>query len=153
MDQTDQLVCLKTKWQGREAYRLCNDLVELITLTGGGHIAEFRFARQSGLPTLNPLWIPNWKTIEPYRYRPKLHAARYGPPTTGKLISGIVGHNPCLDYFGPPSDEEAAQGLSIHGEAPSAQWRKAQAHVTSRRMALTLAVRLPVAGLQFSRAI
>lgn len=153
MNQKDQLACLKTKWHGREAYALSNDLVQLITLTGGGHIAELRFTRESGFPTLNPLWIPNWKTIEPYRYRPRLHAARYGPPATGKLISGIVGHNLCLDYFGAPSDEEAAQGLSIHGEAPSARWRKTETRVAPHRVALTLSVRLPVAGLQFSRAI
>jgi hypothetical protein len=91
--------------------------------------------------------------MEPYQYREKLHAERYGAPVTGKLISGLVGHNLCLDYFGPPSDEEAKQGLSHHGEAPSAKWQKSGARATSEYAALELTVRLPVAGLRFSREI
>ncbi len=153
MNKNNLLACLKTKWQGREAYALRNDLVELITLTGGGHLAEFRFGNKTGYPSLNPFWIPNWKTIEPYHYVPKRHAARYGPPATGKLLSGIVGHNLCLDYFGPPSEAEATQGLSIHGEAPSLRWRKTRASVTPRRTALTLSVGLPTSGLEFSRVL
>jgi len=140
-------------WQGREAYMLSNSLLQMTNLTGGGHIAELRFADGSGFPTLNPLWIPNWKGIEPFQYRTKAHAKRYGPTTEGKLLSGIAGHNICLDYFGPPSEEEAAQGLSTHGEAPSLKWRKSSARLTSRQLSLTLSVHLPEAGLQFSREI
>jgi hypothetical protein len=137
----------------REAYVLANDLVRLVTLTGGGHIAEFCFHQDSGFSTLNPLWVPPWKTIEPYRYQEKLHAARYGKALTGKLLSGLVGHNICLDYFGPPSEEEAQQGLSIHGEAPSAKWQKSGGRATSNDAALELSVGLPVAGLHFRREI
>jgi hypothetical protein len=125
----------------------------MVNLTGGGHIAEIRFGDGSGFPTLNPLWIPNWKGIEPFQYRAKAHAKRYGPMLEGKLLSGIVGHNICLDYFGPPSKEEAAQGLSTHGEAPSLKWRKSSARLTARQLSLTLSVRLPDAGVQFSREI
>ncbi len=147
------MVCSRTRWQGRQAYVLGNDLVRLVTLTGGGHIAEFCFQKSSGFPTLNPLWVPPWKTIEPYRYREKLHGGRYGPTLTGKLLSGIVGHNLCLDYFGPPSEEEAQRGLSIHGEAPSAKWQRSGRRATSKYAALELTVRLPVAGLRFRREI
>ncbi len=94
------LGCSKAKWHGREAFVLVNDLVHLVTLTGGGHIAEFRFRERKGLSTLNPLWVPPWKTIEPYHYRPGQHAARYGSPATGRTLSGITGHNLCLDFFG-----------------------------------------------------
>ena len=153
MAKAHHLVCSKTRWQGREAYTLSNGLLQMVNLTGGGHIAEFRFAKQSGLPTLNPLWFPNWKGIEPFQYRSKDHSKRYGPISEGKLLSGIAGHNICLDYFGPPSEEEAAQGLSTHGEAPSLKWRKSGARLTARQLSLTLSVRLPEAGLQFSREI
>jgi len=153
MQLKGDLFCSRTSWRGRQAYALGNSLVRLVTLTGGGHIAEFCFQESSGFPTLNPLWVPPWKTVEPYRYREKLHAARYGAPVTGKLISGLVGHNLCLDYFGPPSDEEAKQGLSIHGEAPSIRWLKSGTQATSEYAALELTVRLPVAGLRFSREI
>ena len=33
-----------------------------------------------------------------------------------------MGHNLCLDIFGPPSDEESIAGLSAHGEAPVAPY-------------------------------
>jgi hypothetical protein len=105
------------------------------------------------LPVLNPLWVPPWKSIEPYQYRAEKHAAEYGPINEGKLLSGIAGHNICLDYFGPPSEEEAAQGLSTHGEAPSARWQRTKLRATSQDVSLTLAVPLPVAGLRFSREL
>ena len=41
-----------------------------------------------------------------------------------------------VDYFGPPSEEEAAQGLSTHGEAPSLKWRKSSARLTARPVKL-----------------
>jgi hypothetical protein len=116
--------CIPISWQGRNAFQLGNDLVRLITLTGGGHIAEFRFAEDTGFPSLNPLWVPPWPTIEPYTYREKIHASQYGSITEGKLLSGIVGHNICLDYFGSPSPQEAKGGLSQHGEAPNVKWHK-----------------------------
>ncbi len=153
MKPTEEIFGRKTVWQGREAYLLGNDRVRMVNLTGGGHIAEFRFAESTGHPTVSPLWVPPWKTIEPYRYRPKVHASRYGTITEGKLLSGLVGHNICLDYFGSPSEQEAAQGLSQHGEAAVAKWQKTHLRVASRSVALTLSVRLPVAGLHFSREI
>lgn len=148
-----QLACSKTQWNGRAAYTLHNDQVQLVTLPGGGHIAEFQFLPGSGLPVMNPFWVPAWKSIEPYEYRAEKHSTIYGPSNEGKLLSGIAGHNICLDYFGPPSEEEAAQGLSTHGEAPSAKWQKTRLRATSQEVSLTLAVRLPVAGLRFSRQI
>jgi len=150
---TTKLACAKTTWNGREAYTLHNDLVQMVTLPGGGHIAEFQFRAETGVPVLNPLWVPHWKSIEPYQYRADKHAATYGSSNEGKLLSGIAGHNICLDYFGPPSEEEAAQGLSTHGEAPSAKWNKTKLRTTTKDVALTLAARLPVAGLRFSREL
>jgi hypothetical protein len=151
MRRANELYCEKTSWQGRRAYALENGLVRLVTLMGGGHIAELRFSDSSRLPTLNPLWIPPWKTIEPYAYNPKAQASRYGALPEGKLLSGLVGHNLCLDYFGPPSPEEVRQGLSQHGEAPSSRWRKSGLSVTARDVRLTVSVKLPVAGLRFRR--
>jgi len=153
MPKSQQLVCSKTKWHGREAYTLGNGVLQTVTLTGGGHIAEIRFTDGSGLPTLNPLWVPPWKGIEPYQYSARYHAKRYGPTLEGKLLSGIAGHNICLDYFGPPSQAESAQGLSTHGEAPSLKWRKSSQHLGAGRVSLTLSVRLSESGLEFSRAI
>jgi hypothetical protein len=151
--KTRLLRCSEAKWHGREAFVLANDLVHLVTLVGGGHIAEFRFREATGSSVLNPLWVPPWKTIEPYRYRARQHSRCYGSPATGRMLSGITGHNLCLDFFGSPSEEEARQGLSIHGEAPSLRWRKADADVRRQEVRLKLAVRLPVAQLRFEREL
>lgn len=145
--------CDKELWRGREAYRLSNGLVQLIALLGGGHIAEFRFTGAGGESTLNPLWTPPWQTMEPYRYREQVHARSYGSTLEGKLLSGLVGHNLCLDYFGAPSPAEAAQGLSQHGEAPSLRWRRAGQAASGARVKIGLSVRLPAAGLRFQREI
>ena len=150
---TAKLTCEPTIWHGRHAYLLENDLIRLVTLTGGGHIAEFRFREESGLSKVSPLWTPPWKGIEPYLYREDVHAAKYSAPPTGQLLSGIAGHNLCLDYFGGPSDEEAKQGLPIHGEAGISLWHGTRAEAKGQEAILEMSVKLPVAGLRFTRQI
>lgn len=145
--------CSRISWQDRAGYAIENDLIRLVALTGGGHIAEFRFREGLTLPTVNPLWRPPWKTIEPYEYKEKIHGSLYGGIDTGKTGSGIVGHNICLDYFGPPSPEESKHGLSIHGEAPCARWRATRISAKQGLAKLEMTVQLPVAGLQFTRRI
>lgn len=145
--------CKRTLWRGRKAYVLGNRTIQLTTLTGGGHIAEFRFDDTTTAPAVSPLWVPPWPTIEPYRYRQNIHSREYGSITEGKLLSGLAGHNICLDFFGPPSAEEALRGLSEHGEAPWSKWRETGVSVGPRRVSLTLSVRLPVAQLRFTREI
>ena len=143
----------RSKWRERESYVLSNDLIRLVTLTGGGHVAEFRFEGSSGSSTLNPLWVPPWKTIDPHQYDPCKHASKYGSPMEGKLLSGLTGHNICLDYFGSPSQEEAAQGLTQHGEAASGKWRIVGQRTGAAAASVKLAVPLPAAGLRFTREI
>src|SRR5580658_9480768 len=105
------LFCNRSTWNGRSAYALGNHVVCLTTFMGGGHIAEFQLENPDGSRTVSPLWVPPWKTIEPYQYKENIHQRDYGTITEGKLLSGIVGHNICLDYFGSPSVEEAQLGL------------------------------------------
>jgi hypothetical protein len=132
---------------------MSNGIVRLIVLTGGGHIAEMHLERAKGARSVNPLWTPPWKTIEPYRYRDSQHRRRFGPLIEGKLLSGIAGHSLCLDYFGLPSVEEAAHGLSLHGEAPVARWRVVQSRRTGDALSLEMSVRLPTAQLQCQRRV
>ncbi len=148
-----QLHCHRTSWKGRNCYVLGNSLVRLKILMGGGHVAEFRLNSQSGGAGVNPLWVPPWRTIEPYRYRGQIHSKEYGTSVEGKCLSGIAGHSLCLDYFGLPSQEEVKQGLSLHGEAPSAKWTKKGLSISGKRVRLSVAVELPLAGLNFGRAI
>lgn len=151
MPQKSSLSCKPTIWHGRKGYVLTNDSVQLVTLTGGGHIAEFRFVDSSPFSHLNPLWVPPWKTMEPFNYREKVHSRPYGSLLEGKLLSGITGHNICLDYFGPPTQAEVKQGLSQHGEAPMVKWGKTSSRTGSQNTSLTLSAHLPAAGLSFSR--
>ncbi|HXH50067.1 MAG TPA: hypothetical protein VNM47_12050 [Terriglobia bacterium] len=151
MPRNSSLKCLPTVWHGRKAYLLENGAVRLVTLTGGGHIAEFRFDDASPFSHLNPLWVAPWKTMEPYNYREKLHSRSYGSLLEGKLLSGIAGHNICLDYFGPPTQAETMQGLSQHGEAPMLKWRKTDSRTDHQKTSLTLSTHLPAAGLSLSR--
>jgi hypothetical protein len=150
MKPSSELFCKKSEWRGRKAYAIGNSVVRLTTLTGGGHIAEFQLEDS---PRVSPLWVPPWRTIEPHQYQEKKHKRDYGTITEGKLLSGLVGHNICLDYFGSPSVEEAKQGLSQHGEAPWSKWSEREVSRSSQRAALELSVRLPVSGLRFSREI
>jgi hypothetical protein len=140
----------KGKWRGRESFTLSNGSLRLVTLTGGGHIAELNYAEES---SVSPLWIPPWTTIEPHSYRERRHGADYGTITEGKLLSGLTGHNICLDYFGSPSAEESKQGLSQHGEAPSSLWIPARRRISDSEATLALRTRLPVARLDFEREI
>jgi hypothetical protein len=153
MKRSNPLFCKRTSWQGRTGYVVGNQVLRLTTLTGGGHIADLRLENVAGPAGVNPLWTPPWRTIDPHQYRERNHLADYGSITEGKLLSGIVGHSICLDYFGLPSAEEAKHGLSLHGEAPSSKWRRSGMTLSSQRVALTLSVDLPVSGLGFSREI
>src|ERR1700746_3017858 len=91
-----------TSWKGRQGYRLCNGLIKLTVLLGGGHIADFRFC---GSPR-NVLFESPWTTIEPSAYAPGLHSGKYGKSPVGKFLSGFTGHALVLGYFGMPSPEE-----------------------------------------------
>lgn len=153
MKPATPLFCKPVSWNGRKAYLLGNQLIRLTMLTGGGHIAEFQLENFDGSRSMSPLWVPPWKTIDPHQYREKIHGRDYGTITEGKLLSGIVGHNICLDYFGSPSVEEAKSGMSQHGEAPCSKWTRSRISRSPQKLALEMSVRLPVAGLHFRREI
>ena len=129
-------------WKGRDAMRLANGVVELIALTEGGHLAEFRFLEQNGAPSQNVFWEAPWITAE----------------STEKQLeelsqtAGFTGHALCLDYFGPPSADEAAAGLPLHGEAAAKYWKVIQPTKTTEAVC-QWNVQLPVAHLLFTRKI
>jgi hypothetical protein len=130
-------------YRSRSAVSIENDQVRVTVLREGGHIAEI-LHKASGV---NPLWTPPWPSIEPSQYRPELHP-EYGCNTESKLLSGIMGHNLCLDIFGGPSDEEAAAGMGVHGEGSVAAY-----NVQSSGDSLHMAACFPLAQLRFERTI
>jgi hypothetical protein len=99
-------------YRGRRAASIENEHLRVTVLGEGGHIAEV-LDKRSGI---NPLWTPHWDSIEPSTFDASRHAS-YGGAADGPLLAGIMGHNLCLDIFGGTSPEEAAAGLTAHGEA------------------------------------
>jgi hypothetical protein len=131
------------RYRERRAVQIENDLVRVTLLVEGGHIAEI-LHKPSGV---NPLWTPPWPSIEPSTYNPAGHP-QYGSDAESKLLAGIMGHNLCLDIFGGPSEEEAAAGLTVHGEASVVPYV-----ISSGGTALTARAELPQAGLRLERRI
>ena len=85
-------------FRGRQAVALSNDHIELIVLTGGGHIAAVRSAGGG----VNALWEPHWATVDP-NLRSFIDADVFGDSLEGQLLSSIAGHNLCIDVFGEQS--------------------------------------------------
>jgi hypothetical protein len=102
----------KSLYRGRRGATIENGDLRLTVLEGGGHIAEV-LHKSTGV---NPLWTPPWPSIEPADYQASTDTT-YGAGVESQLLSGIMGHNLCLDIFGGPSAEEFAAGLQPHGEA------------------------------------
>ncbi len=132
-----------TTFHNRRAAQIANDAIRLTVTVEGGHIAEI-LHKATGV---NPLWIPPWPSIEPSTWSREKNP-EYGDDAESKLLAGIMGHNLCVDLFGAPSDEEAAAGMSVHGEASILPY---QISFTSREM--TASCFLPQAQLQFERRI
>jgi hypothetical protein len=130
-------------YRGRRAVSIENADLRVTVTREGGHIAEV-LDKATGV---NPLWSPPWPSIEPSSYDPARHP-EYGGNAESKLLAGILGHNLCLDLFGGPSAEEAAAGMTVHGEASVALYDIAAGAGT-----LTQSVELPVSQLGFTRTI
>ena len=65
---------------GRAGYRLNAEWGHVSVLQGGGHICELSL---NSVPGVNPLWRPQWTTIDPGLYTPSKHRRVYGPPPGG----------------------------------------------------------------------
>jgi len=117
--------------------------LRVTVLEEGGHIAEI-LDKRSGV---NPLWTPPWPSIEPSSYD-RLADTQYGSGTDAKLLAGIMGHNLCLDIFGGPSPEEAAAGITAHGDGSVEPYE-----VETYGTGLTMQARLPLAQLRVERRI
>jgi hypothetical protein len=134
-----------TTYRGRRAATIENEAVRLTVLVEGGHIAEV-FDKQTGI---NPLWTPPWPSLEPSAYDPAVHGGAYGGGSDARLLAGIMGHNLCLDIFGGPSTDEAAAGLTEHGDGPVAAYEIAQ----STSADLIMRALLPLGRVRFERRL
>ena len=132
-----------TNYRKRKAHSIENERLRVTVTQEGGHIAEI-LHKPTGV---NPLWTPPWPSIEPSSYDLARHP-EYGNDAESKLLAGILGHNLCLDLFGPPSPEEAAAGITVHGEASVEPY-----DIHSDDTTLEQHCTLPNAGLHFDRNI
>lgn len=130
-------------YANRKAHSIENEHLEVVVTVEGGHIAAIR-DKASGI---NPLWRPPWPSIEPSSYYAAKHP-EYGDNAESKLLSGILGHNLCLDLFGGPSNEEAAAGMTVHGEGSISGYK-----IVESSDSLTQSVILHSCGLGFERTI
>jgi hypothetical protein len=127
----------------RKTFQLEDDYVRLSITAEGGHVAEL-FCKSTGV---NPLWIPPWPSIEPSSYDAAKYP-EYGADSESKLLAGIAGHNLALDIFGPPSAEEYAAGVTVHGESSVVRY-----DIEANGNQLTAEAHLPLAQLDVKRTI
>jgi len=132
-----------TEFHSRRAHSIENDRLRVTVLEGGGHIAEI-FHKDVGV---SPLWIPPWPSIEPSAFHVNSYDV-YGSGAEARLLAGIMGHNLCLDIFGGPSPEEAAAGITVHGESSIARY-----DIEEEDGGLRMVAGLPLAGLSIERSI
>ncbi len=130
-------------FNNRRAARIENSELRVTVTLEGGHVAEILDKRTG----INPLWSPPWPSIEPSTYTLAAHP-EYGDDSESKLLAGILGHNLCLDIFGPPSEEEFAAGLTVHGESSVAAY-----DLETDGECLTARAMLPLAELKFERTL
>src|ERR1039458_6524248 len=102
--KTPRPTSTKTTWRNRPAFCLNNGVVQLTTLTGGGHIADFRLLDPT-VRGVNSLWEAPWPTMDPSKFRSDLckNVRKYGPIPVGKFLAAFTGHAVCVDYFGGAS--------------------------------------------------
>lgn len=134
-------------WKNRDAVRLSNGVMEAVLLCGGGHIAELRLTGSAGA-TMNCLWAAPWPTADPRDPDFKTLAEKYGAAPAGEFLAAYTGHALCLDIFGPPSEEDAARGIPLHGEAAARMWT-----IDTTGCGCVARVVLPVAQLEFERRV
>ena len=131
----------ETRYRNRRAAHLENERLRVTVTVEGGHVTEILDKRTG----VNPLWTPPWPSIEPSTYDRRKHP-EYGDDSESKLLAGILGHNLCMDIFGAPSPEEAAAGMTVHGEASVVPYE-----ITASATELVARAEFPVAQLRFER--
>lgn len=134
---------ITTLFHNRRAYQIENGQIRVTVLAEGGHIAEILHLATG----VNPLWVPPWPSMEPSAWGAETHPM-YGNDSESRLLAGIMGHNLCLDVFGPPSEDEARAGMGAHGEAGVVAYEFEAAADGLRCRCV-----LPVAQLAFERTI
>ena len=117
---------------GDENFILNNGIVQVSVASIGGGITEFRFLDHA----INPL---NWEIER-------------DPASTEKPY--LRGHFLCLDRWGAPSNAEAENGMTFHGEAAYASWRLLdRGESAESRQEAEMICELPIARMTVRRVM
>ena len=135
----DKIAVHESSWRDADAWVLSGPRLEVVVMKIGAHLASITAPRDD----LNPLWQPPWPAAAPAdaASRPEI----FGDGPEASLLAAIVGHNLCLDRFGPPWPGESRP---VHGEAGVVAWRFGGLSTPDR---VTLEAELPEARLRVSR--
>ncbi len=122
-----------TTFEGFPAFTLSNDKLQVTLMAKGATLASL-FLRDDP-EKLSPLW------------NPMRDAREAGRPVH---FDGGAGLFVCVDGFGPPSPEEAAAGLPMHGEA-HAQMFSIESGRKEAGAFVTMRAKLPIVQETFTR--
>jgi hypothetical protein len=113
-----------------------NDKLEVAIVKQGGSMLRIRIQGdpQGISPFGNPELVP-------------------GVPDNRKLNGPMVGHFVCVDGFGPPSKQEAAAGVAMHGEAYLQPWKLVSAEKQDGVATVKFTVELPKFQESFARSL
>ena len=140
-------------FEGREGYTLKNSQMRITILTGGAYIAELGLLSPEAQQSINPLFIPHYRTIDPHTYTPEKHQQFYGIGRNAKLMAGYMGHYLCFPYFGGGlTEDEEKQGYSTHGEAYTVQY-EIQEKTQKDGASVTVSATLPMSNYAVSRTL
>ncbi len=106
-------------WRERRCWIFSNHEIRVVVTQWGAQFAEICFVHP---PSINPLWVPPWPTMDNDSYQPELHQAMYGGNSESRLLSGIAGHTLCFPFWGDPTETEFRAGMTLHGEANLNLW-------------------------------
>ncbi len=120
----------------RPAVQVENGQLEVAIVKQGGSMLRIRIQgdAQGISPFGNPELVPS-------------------VPENRKLAGPMVGHFVCVDGFGPPSKEEAAAGVAMHGEAYLQPWKVVSAERQGGVTTVKFAVDLPKFQETFTRSL
>jgi hypothetical protein len=120
----------------RPSLLIANDKLEVAVVKQGGAMVRVLIQGDAGgvSPFGNPELVPQ-------------------VPENRKLQGPMVGHFVCVDGFGPPSAEERAAGLAMHGEAYLQPWKLTAAEKQGATTTMRFAVDLPLLHETFTRAL
>jgi hypothetical protein len=125
-----------TSFEGRDAFKLANDKIELVVVRKGASLGSLVLAEDS--THTSPLWNPAMLARE------KNQPGRFG---------NSLGHFVCVDGFGGTSKEERAAGFPGHGEAYSIDFATDSFGKENGVSTLVMSAPLPLAQEKFTRTI